>query len=73
MRRLPGDVRARIFSALDMLIGTDPRTHPRRLRGRFAGERRLRVGDWRIRYEVDEAREVVIVLRVLPRSGAYHD
>lgn len=32
---------------------------------------RLRVGDWRVIYDVDAGRVVVRVLRVAPRGGAY--
>jgi len=32
---------------------------------------RLRVGDWRVIYDVDSGRVVVRVLRVAPRGGAY--
>jgi mRNA interferase RelE/StbE len=34
-------------------------------------EYRLRVGDWRVRFTLDEAIRVMTVLRVLPRGGAY--
>jgi len=37
------------------------------------GEFRLRVGDWRVRYELDIEAELLIVLRVLPRGRAYRD
>jgi mRNA interferase RelE/StbE len=32
---------------------------------------RLRVGNWRVIYDVDSGRVVVRVLRVAPRGGAY--
>ena len=32
---------------------------------------RLRVGDWRVIYEIEDDRVVVIVLKVAPRGGAY--
>lgn len=32
---------------------------------------RLRVGDWRVIYDVQQKRLVVRVLRVAPRGGAY--
>jgi mRNA interferase RelE/StbE len=32
---------------------------------------RLRVGDWRVIYDVDSGRVVVRVLRIAPRGGAY--
>jgi len=32
---------------------------------------RLRVGDWRVMYDVDSGRVVVRVLRIGPRGGVY--
>jgi mRNA interferase RelE/StbE len=32
---------------------------------------RLRVGDWRVIYDVEQGRLVVRVLRIAPRGGAY--
>ena len=34
-------------------------------------EWRIRVGDWRVVYRIDDGRVVVIVVRVAPRGGAY--
>jgi mRNA interferase RelE/StbE len=36
-----------------------------------AGERKSRVGDWRIFFEVDEPTEVVKILAIKPRGKAY--
>jgi len=41
------------------------------LRDRASRTWRVRVGDWRILYDIDESAEVVAVLRVLHRSQAY--
>ncbi|RKP57656.1 type II toxin-antitoxin system RelE family toxin [Pararobbsia silviterrae] len=32
---------------------------------------RLRVGDWRVLYEINEGKLIVVVLAVCPRGGAY--
>jgi mRNA-degrading endonuclease RelE of RelBE toxin-antitoxin system len=42
---------------------------------RLAGteEWRLRVGDWRVRFERDPRARMIYVLRVLPRGRAYRD
>lgn len=34
-------------------------------------EWRIRVGDWRVVYRIDDGRVVVMVVRVAPRGGAY--
>ena len=38
-----------------------------------ANEWRLRVGDWRVRFEIDPGDGAIVVLRVLPRGRAYRD
>jgi mRNA interferase RelE/StbE len=53
-------------------VAVDPRrrnNNVKRLRGR-AGFR-LRVGDWRVIYELVDARLAVLVIDVGPRSGIY--
>ena len=35
------------------------------------GEYRLRIGDWRIRFTIDDGVKVLSVIRVLPRGEAY--
>jgi mRNA interferase RelE/StbE len=32
---------------------------------------RLRIGDWRVIFEVEEDKLVVLVLKIAPRGGAY--
>jgi len=41
------------------------------LKGDFSGLRRIRVGDYRIIYEINETKIVVLVLRVAQRKEAY--
>lgn len=41
----------------------------RKLQG--ADEYRLRVGDWRVRFALDHAARVIVVVRVSPRRDAY--
>lgn len=67
---LPRPVLRRIDARI-LDLGDDPRPQGcRKLRG---GEDtwRLRVGDYRILYVVDDARKVVVVARILHRSVAY--
>ena len=69
IRQLDPPIRRRILTALDALAA-DPRSAPlRRLTGR--PELRLRVGDWRVRLELDTAERVIVIHRVLPRGRAY--
>ncbi|WP_407928408.1 type II toxin-antitoxin system RelE family toxin [Kyrpidia spormannii] len=39
--------------------------------GNAEGEYRLRVGNWRVRFILNHKSHLVVVIRVLPRSGAY--
>ncbi len=70
-QRLDPPVRRRITDALDRLTGEAPAGDVVKLTG-AAEEWRLRVGDWRVRFQRDSS-GVVEVLRVLPRGRAYRD
>jgi mRNA interferase RelE/StbE len=72
LRRLDRPVRERVLQALERLVAPVPTGDVRALSG-SSGEFRLRVGDWRVRYELDTEAELLIVLRVLPRGRAYRD
>lgn len=69
IRQLDPPIRRRILAALDALAA-DPQNAPlRRLTGR--PELRLRVGDWRVRLELDTPERVIVIHRVLLRGRAY--
>jgi mRNA interferase RelE/StbE len=69
IRQLDLPIRRRILDALDT-VAADPRSAPlRRLTG--GPELRLRVGDWRVRLELDTEQRIIIIHRVLPRGRAY--
>jgi len=67
--RIPKDVRIRLIAAIDRL-----REEPNAggvLKGEFAGLRRLRIGNYRIIYEVIDDQLVVLVIRVDHRKDGY--
>lgn len=68
--RLPRDLKARLADAMRSLA-TGPRPHgfaPVKSRpGRF----RIRVGDWRILYRVDDEARTVLVVGIMPRQDDY--
>jgi len=69
VERLDRRARERIIASLERLAETGyGDVVP--LRGR-EGEWRLRVGQWRVVFTFDEVNERIVVLRVLPRGGAY--
>ena len=71
LRALDRPVRDRVLDALDRLAGESPSGGVVKLSGR--DEWRLRVGDWRVRFQRDDSVRVIYALRVLPRGRAYRD
>lgn len=70
LRQLDRPVQRRIISALDRLVAGERLSGDvRRLTG--STEYRLRVGDWRVRFEFDGDRLLITVVRILPRGRAY--
>jgi mRNA interferase RelE/StbE len=70
-KRLDPPVQRRIVNALDRLTGDPPTGDVVKFTN--TDEWRLRVGDWRVRFERDAETGVVCVVRVLPRGRAYRD
>ena len=69
IQRLPRSSRERVVAAIDGLkeqphVGT-------LLKGQFTGLRRIRVGDYRVIFEVQDAVLVVLVLRIGHRRDVY--
>ncbi|MCY3879708.1 MAG: type II toxin-antitoxin system RelE/ParE family toxin [Rhodobacteraceae bacterium] len=69
LRRVVKPDRTRIVSAIDRLAET-PHLGAA-LKGDLRGLRRLRVGDYRVVYEVRDEELVVLVVRVAHRRDAY--
>ena len=69
IRRIPKRDRLRIIRAIDELADSPLRGAV--LKGNLRGLRRLRVGDYRVVYEVQHTALVVLVIRVAYRQGAY--
>jgi len=69
LKRLDPQIARRVLAAIDRLLDQDPTLDIRRLTGTSEG--RIRVGDWRVRFERDTAAREVVILRVLPRGRAY--
>jgi mRNA interferase RelE/StbE len=60
----------RIRASIDSLAEFPTRGDLSKLQGRD-NEWRLRVGGWRVRFELDRADRIIVVLRILPRGRAY--
>ena len=69
LQKLPEPDRPRLIAAIDQLA-----EHPhagKLLKGDLSGLRRLRVGTYRIIYEVDDGKVLILVLRVAHRKNIY--
>lgn len=70
LRRIDPPARKRILNAIARLAqGAELTGDVKRLRG--SDEYRLRVGDWRVRFERGDRERTVVIVRVLPRGRAY--
>ncbi|MBM9538429.1 type II toxin-antitoxin system mRNA interferase toxin, RelE/StbE family [Desulfobulbus alkaliphilus] len=69
IQALPNSERLRIVEAIDRL-SENPHVG-KLLKGDLSGLRRIRTGDYRIVYEIDEGQVVVLVLRVAHRKNVY--
>lgn len=71
LRKLPRPILDRIAGRLRQL-GDDPYPEGRKkLKGQRGDYWRIRVGEYRVIYEVDQGRLTVLVLRALDRKEAY--
>lgn len=71
LQRLPRNVGRLIWSKIEQLAADPhaPNNNVKRLKGVAAY--RLRVGDWRVLYRLEDEQLVVSVLKIRPRSSAY--
>ena len=71
LRRIPTNIARWIMERIER-IAADPHAannNVSRLKGR--SEMRLRVGDWRVLFTIDETARVLTVLHVAPRGSVY--
>ncbi len=72
LHRLPQDLARRLDRAI-LALGNNPRPSGYR---KLAGEDdlyRIRIGDWRIVYAIEDDNLIVVVVEVGPRSSIYRD
>lgn len=69
LRRIPKAERVRLIEAIDRLPAEPAAGGV--LKGEFQGLRRLRVGSYRIIYEIDEGELTILVVRVGHRKDVY--
>jgi mRNA interferase RelE/StbE len=69
-KKLPRDARDLIFDALDEFVRKYPNVNMRKLTNR-PGEWRFRVGDYRVIFEIDASRQILIILKTGHRKEIY--
>ncbi len=72
LRRVPRDVLRRLDRAI-LSLADDPRPRGYKKLAGFENVYRIRVGDWRITYAIEEDVLVVMVIEIAPRGGAYRN
>jgi mRNA interferase RelE/StbE len=72
LKRLNGETLERIRRAIRSLANAPRPVGVKKLAG-YENLYRVRVGDWRIIYAIEEDRLIILVLEISPRGGAYRD
>jgi mRNA interferase RelE/StbE len=70
LHKLPKNLLGRISKAIDGLAGNPRPEGCKKLEG-YDNLYRIRVGDWRISYAIEDDQLIVLVIEVAPRGGAY--
>ena len=69
--KLPSEVQKRISDALNNEVADNPYKY-NQLKGKYAGLRKLRVGDYRVLFYINENKKEVTVVELLKREVGYH-
>lgn len=69
LQRLPKPERVRIVEAIDTLV-ENPHVG-KTLKGELSGLRRIRVGNYRVVYEINEGEVLILVVRIAHRREVY--
>lgn len=70
LRRLDKPIRRRIGEAISQLVLNPRPAGCKKLAG-YDNLYRLRVGDWRVSYAIEEDKLIVLVVEIAPRGRAY--
>ncbi len=71
LKSLPNIIQKRVLFSIDS-IATNPLVG-KKLRGPLSPYRSLRVGEYRIIYEITKQQKQVIIMTIVPRGRAYKD
>jgi len=72
LRKLPSEQKEKVKASLRQLRDS-PLTYPGNIKmaGKWAGYRRIKIGDWRVIYWADEQKNTVYVDHIGPRGDVY--
>jgi mRNA interferase RelE/StbE len=71
LRNIPRNIKERIRKAVEARLASNPVHYGEPLRDSLKGHRKLRVGDWRVIYRIEDRR--VIVLKIGNRKEVYRE
>jgi len=69
VKKLPPGIAKRVLTAIDGLSGNPRKGHVRPMTGSKSW--RLRVGEYRVVYDIHDKKLVILIIRVRPRGSAY--
>jgi mRNA interferase RelE/StbE len=72
LKRLPRNVYKRIRDKIDSLTINPTPNGCKKLAG-HENLYRIRIGDWRVTYAIENNRLVILIVEVAPRGGAHRD
>jgi mRNA interferase RelE/StbE len=70
---LPKTARERIKTAIEDRLSVDPVKYGKPLQYSLKGHRRLRVGDYRVIYRIDNLEVLVLIIAIEHRKNVYAD
>lgn len=71
--KIPNNIKGTIKKAIEERLGSDPISFGRPLKYSWKGHRRLRVGDYRIVYKIDQPRKIVVIIAIKHRREVYQN
>lgn len=72
LRRLPQNVGKRLDKAI-LALADNPQPIGSKKLTDYPNLYRVRVGDWRIIYAIEDEKLIILIIRIAPRGNAYRD